>query len=99
MGQDCYALGMNRTIDFKLFEDEFRTESISEGVQLIYGLRILLTLLVSDQKFLPQIDQGSIKILDRKTWTVFDQYVFRSSSQLISSMLTPALGGSSTTLR
>ncbi|MCJ1464049.1 mRNA cleavage and polyadenylation factor subunit [Pseudocyphellaria aurata] len=56
-GKDSYVIGTNHTTDFKLSEDDYHNDSVTE-----------------DTTFLPQIDQGSIKLLDSKTWSIIDTH-------------------------
>lgn len=66
-------IGIVHTADFRLSEDDFHNDSVIEGGSHIKPLgRRLLTLLILDTNFLPQIDQGSIKLLDGKTWSIID---------------------------
>lgn len=71
---DCYVLGTSQKLDFQLPEDEFHYEWNSEG-NLIESNKLPLQQLIrlaSDILLKPQIDQGSIKLLQDKTWTVVD---------------------------
>lgn len=66
-------IGTNHTTDFKLSEDDFHNDSVIEGKESDQvPATQLLTLLILDTTFLPQIDQGSIKLLDSKTWSIID---------------------------
>lgn len=72
---DAYVVGTSTLVDFKLPEDEFHSHWTAEGTR---ARRILpkydaARLTVSEITFLPQAEQGSIKLLDRKTFSIIDQ--------------------------
>jgi len=73
--QDAYVLGTSTVVDFKLPEDEFHHQWAEEGMPKIAEGRRVNKLTVVDTKFLPQVEQGCIKLLDGKTLSIIDKYI------------------------
>lgn len=67
--KDAYILGTGTTVDFKLPEDEFHSQWSLEGGCLSQSVQFF-QLTDLETMFLPQIEQGSIKLLDGKTLTI-----------------------------
>ena len=76
---ESYVLGTRRNADFKLpDDDDFHHEWRSEGLPLLILSRIQNrqadTVLFTDISFRPQIDQGSLKLLSPRNWSILDTY-------------------------
>ena len=70
---DAYVIGTSLKTDFKLPEDEFHDNWTSEGEIKIFLVVKRILKLAPDISFLPQIDHGTVKLLDHETWTTIDQ--------------------------
>lgn len=67
-------IGTVHTTDFRLSEDDFHNDTVIEGEKesdQVPAKQVLIPSVI-DTTFLPQIDQGSIKLLDHKTWSIID---------------------------
>ncbi|KAL8777045.1 MAG: hypothetical protein Q9213_008033, partial [Squamulea squamosa] len=60
-----YVLGVSRKADFKLPEDETHPEWSTEYTD---------STSIAATSFLPQVEQGTVKLLDQKTWTIIDEF-------------------------
>ena len=73
--QDAYVLGTSISADFKLPEDDFHSYWNEEGKRRISDQdRRTDDLIFIDTKFLPQGEQGSVKLLDGNTYQIIDRY-------------------------
>ena len=63
---ESYAVGTSRKADYKLsVDDAWATEG-----DLVYVMLVATLTNESDTAFLPQVEQGFIKLLDRKTSSI-----------------------------
>lgn len=72
---DAYVLGTSTIVDFKLPEDEFHSQWTAEGIHTMHTLRNSTQpwLTGLETTFLPQAEQGSIKLLDHKSLSIIDK--------------------------
>lgn len=85
--KDAFVLGTSITVDFKLPEDEFHTQWAEEG-STCAGYIHIFWLTAVEIKFLPQVEQGSVKLMDSKTLLVVYRYKSPSSYHIIREALT-----------
>lgn len=80
--QDAYVIGTNHKDDFKAADKEILHDFGSEGKTSTDNRVCYFRSRDhhADHSFPPQIDRGAIKLLDRATKTIIDQYVQSFSS-------------------